>query len=743
MNACASIVAGILRLTTLAVWLALWAAPAPCLAVLIAQQVPSFQDLAPAVRIEILRNQMSELRQTVILKRAEWDKLHGEYQRMVANSGGRMNRVGQAKVAKLDAEARQVMAEIELAEGRLEELQELMEEAVDDQRRAERSASAPERELSEDGVEEPLGLPARSFDAEDRPAPRQPRDGGAFGGVAGRRTSEGSRPDPPAPSRGYPFLDLADPVGVGGAGMAVYAVELLAERFGDEVVRDTRRFSVQYDALGVPTVIARVNPGNVFANEYRIEVGEGGLLALYGTGMHSEAVLRAFPGVEQDDGTTNLDLVQYESDGRENQRFRWILQTREGSGRVLKASSQDRVDWLRTRGLLQHPLLAMGDDYNVRLPTIGIDSVQFDYYPSGRLGRVIARGGSGAYGELLSVEYSYSDGGGLAQVDYRAKTLDAVPSVRLVYGGWDQSGRWTVADLYTPKSQDGSRNLLVRTARIRREIDSSPSLARFVRREFNCLPPRIGNVSSSAAEGPELLGSVPLASVSSDVDSTPRAGGGSWRDANGSTAPSGASAAGVAPRETSSPRVLEFEEPPSSRPASALEREGEALLAIVLLGAFLVLAGGVVWLLIAGASDSIVIFENWTDFALSFFAAAAVIGGTIGAAVSWQETGTWSGLLLSIVVILVGCALGAKSFALAFKHNGRGALGVVVGTFKIFAGLLLVVGVFGHGSKVLDRKSTNGERIHAMIMLALFAWIAHALVNGERVLAKRAAGAAP
>jgi YD repeat-containing protein len=79
-----------------------------------------------------------------------------------------MNRVGQAKVAKLDAEARQVMAQIELAEGRLEELQELIEEAVDDQRRAERSASAPERELSEDGVEEPLGLPARSFDTADR-----------------------------------------------------------------------------------------------------------------------------------------------------------------------------------------------------------------------------------------------------------------------------------------------------------------------------------------------------------------------------------------------------------------------------------------------------------------------------------------------------------------------------------------------------------------------------------------------
>jgi hypothetical protein len=251
----------------------------------------------------------------------------------------------------------------------------------------------------------------------------------------------------------------------------------------------------------------------------------------------------------------------------------------------------------------------------------------------------------------------------------------------------------------------------------------------FVRREFNVLPPRRGPSAGLPAEGPGLLSNSAPSSgtqVTTQVEAS-RAG---------MSQPAGAPAAVAAPRE------IPIDSPPTGRGASALEREGASLLAIGLCAVLLVIGGGVIWLIAAGYSDIIIIFDDWADFGLSFLAAFCVIVGFAVAVVSLRPDGTWTGFLASLAVIAAGIAAGYRSFTLAFNNNGKGALGVTVGVFKIFAGLLIVVGIFGHGSTLLDRKARVSEQIRSAILLAAFTALAYALVNGKRVREKRAASMA-
>lgn len=131
--------------------------------------------------VQRLRDAVEAVRLTIVERQAAWDAKFAEYNEMLQNSGGQLNRAGRAKVAKLDAEARAIKAEIDAAREQLKKLEAELEEAEE----------AAERERIKPLLEESDG-------AEEGPGDEPPQDaptGSSFGGVTGKRApSEGGAP---------------------------------------------------------------------------------------------------------------------------------------------------------------------------------------------------------------------------------------------------------------------------------------------------------------------------------------------------------------------------------------------------------------------------------------------------------------------------------------------------------------------------------------------------------------------
>ncbi|MFM7052171.1 MAG: hypothetical protein ACKOYN_08580 [Planctomycetota bacterium] len=73
--------------------------------------------------IERLKAEIAAAEKVIAERQAAWDEKFAEYQEMLRNSGGRLNRAGQMKVARLDAEARAIKAEVDAAKKTLADLE--------------------------------------------------------------------------------------------------------------------------------------------------------------------------------------------------------------------------------------------------------------------------------------------------------------------------------------------------------------------------------------------------------------------------------------------------------------------------------------------------------------------------------------------------------------------------------------------------------------------------------------------
>ncbi len=173
-----------------------------------------------------------------------------------------------------------------------------------------------------------------------------------------------------------------------------------------------------------------------------------------------------------------------------------------------------------------------------------------------------------------------------------------------------------------------------------------------------------------------------------------------------------------------------------------IAQELAGLLMLIVAAIVITLLAGAIWLTFKGANDEVVIFEDWGDFLCSF--GSVIVTGMGGGAVvgSFEQGFSLVMLILGLCLGGFGLLLGWSSFERAFEHNGRGAFGIAVGCFKVVAGLLIVLVLFENWKKMTAKDSTTGDRIQAGVTIAATGWLTYALVNGERVLAKRAAGAA-
>jgi hypothetical protein len=184
-------------------------------------------------RISALEKEAEALRQSIQEAQGRWDGKYAEYQRMLANSGGRLNRIGQAKVAKLDAEARAIKAEIEAFESQLAGREREIGRLVAERDRVvsrRRPAESPE---SRDGGA--TRVPPMERSASAIAGGRDDDDAGAA-----PRGSQGTPvPSPPEPDPAQcilgewvPSFDPLDPVGAMRPGVLVFRVSEFQERFG-------------------------------------------------------------------------------------------------------------------------------------------------------------------------------------------------------------------------------------------------------------------------------------------------------------------------------------------------------------------------------------------------------------------------------------------------------------------------------------------------------------------------------
>lgn len=138
----------------------------------------------------------------------------------------------------------------------------------------------------------------------------------------------------------------------------------------------------------------------------------------------------------------------------------------------------------------------------------------------------------------------------------------------------------------------------------------------------------------------------------------------------------------------------------------------------------------------AGATNKVVIFEDVGDFAwtigivmapIAIWIPNAFIGdGEIGAAIPY---------LMGVAAIV--CSL--KTYINSVKSNGW-ALGIIVGTFRVFSALILLVFSLGLLSKYIgdDRVRGVGPMLILILVTTLFFWFIKAMFNGEEVRDKRA-----
>lgn len=158
----------------------------------------------------------------------------------------------------------------------------------------------------------------------------------------------------------------------------------------------------------------------------------------------------------------------------------------------------------------------------------------------------------------------------------------------------------------------------------------------------------------------------------------------------------------------------------------------QATLAIAVVVAFIAM-------LIAGATNKIVIYFNAGDFFVSFMPWGSILIGMILLnvyqhegevdfnALSGMQSFIWyASLSLSAIFFI-------WSMKLSITHNRSIALGLFVGIIKVLSALLGVVVLVGQVGKMFSDDASMKDALIAMLVFGVFIWLGKKLINGEQV----------
>lgn len=153
----------------------------------------------------------------------------------------------------------------------------------------------------------------------------------------------------------------------------------------------------------------------------------------------------------------------------------------------------------------------------------------------------------------------------------------------------------------------------------------------------------------------------------------------------------------------------------------------------------LVLAGFIT-LLIAGATNKVVIYFDIKDFLISFAPWATMIVTFILLAVYKKEGATEilpPQSVAQYIILFAGSIIAVVFFIWSIKlsifYNRNTALGIIVGLFKVLTALLGTLAIISQIQTLRSNKSTLKDAIWALILISIFMWLGKKLINGEQV----------
>lgn len=144
-------------------------------------------------------------------------------------------------------------------------------------------------------------------------------------------------------------------------------------------------------------------------------------------------------------------------------------------------------------------------------------------------------------------------------------------------------------------------------------------------------------------------------------------------------------------------------------------------------------------MLIAGATNKIVVYFDASDFLVSFMPWGSMLLGRI-LLNAYQHDGVvdfnnLSGIqeFIWYASLSVSAVFFIWSIKLSVTHNKNIVLGLFVGIFKVLSALLGVLVLVGQVGKVFNNDSSTNEALVAMLVFGIFLWLGRKLMNGEQV----------
>ena len=156
----------------------------------------------------------------------------------------------------------------------------------------------------------------------------------------------------------------------------------------------------------------------------------------------------------------------------------------------------------------------------------------------------------------------------------------------------------------------------------------------------------------------------------------------------------------------------------------------------LLITLILLVLAGLIALLIAGATNKVVIYYDIKDFAISL-APGGIFLITALFMESFRKEGATEYPVIPYLVLFAGLIAAVWFFIwsirLSIFYNKSAAIGIIVGIFKVIAALFGTISLLGNFSRMTNKKSTTGDDISAAIWITILVWIGKKLINGEQV----------
>lgn len=148
-------------------------------------------------------------------------------------------------------------------------------------------------------------------------------------------------------------------------------------------------------------------------------------------------------------------------------------------------------------------------------------------------------------------------------------------------------------------------------------------------------------------------------------------------------------------------------------------------------------------LLIAGATDKVVVYFDVTDLVVSFMPWGSILLGIIlihiyqhGGKVDYKDLTTMQTIVL-YSSLFASVAFFVWSIKLSVVHNKSIITGLVVGLFKMLSALLGVMVLAGQVVEFINSRMNRRDIFFTVLVFGVFIWLGKKLINGKRVYLER------